>query len=200
MRLVAVSQRVDIINDRWEYRDALDQNLTRFLLKCGYISVPVPNVLQNKVLGKHLVSFIEKLKPHGLLISGGNDLGESRERDETELAMISYAEQKKLPLLGICRGMQMMAYRAGVSTVPIIGHAGTRHKISGEIFGDVNSYHDFCILECPDGYEVISRSDQNTIEAIKHLKLPWEGWMWHPERELNFDKRDVARLQSLFRK
>ena len=198
MRLVVVSQRVDIFHDRQEYRDALDQNITRFLFKCGYISVPVPNVLQNKASGEHLVSFMEKLKPHGLLLSGGNDIGESRERDETELAMISYAEQKKLPLLGICRGMQMMAYSAGVRTVPILGHAGTRHKISGEIFGDVNSYHDHCISECPDGYSVISRSDQNTIEAIKHLKLPWEGWMWHPEREINFDKRDVDRLQSLF--
>ena len=198
MKLVAVSQRVDIIGGRREYRDALDQNITRFLFKCGYISVPVPNVLQNKASGEHLVSFMEKLKPHGVLLSGGNDLGESRERDETELAMINYAEQKRLPLLGICRGMQMMAYSAGVCTVPIIGHAGTRHKISGEIFGNVNSYHDFCISECPDGYKVISRSDQNTIEAIKHLKLPWEGWMWHPERELNFDERDVARLQSLF--
>jgi len=198
VRLVAVSQRVDIVHDRREYRDALDQNITRFLFKCGYISVPVPNVLQNKASGEHLVSFLEKLKPHGVLLSGGNDIGESRERDETELAMISYAEQKKLPLLGICRGMQMMAYSAGVRTVPIIGHAGTRHKISGEIFGDVNSYHDFCISECPDGYAVISISDQNTIEAIKHLQLPWEGWMWHPERELNFDKRDVDRVQSLF--
>ena len=45
---------------------------------------------------------------------------------------------------------------------------------------------------------VISRSDGNTIEAIKHCKLPWEGWMWHPERELSFDKRDIDRLSALF--
>ncbi len=198
MKFVAVSQRVDIIGDRREYRDALDQNITRFLFECGYISVPVPNTLQNNKAGKYLESFMKQLKPQGLLLSGGNNIGESRERDETELAMINYAEQKKLPLLGICRGMQMMAYKAGVTSIPIIGHAGIRHKINGEIFGYVNSYHDFCILKCPKNYEVISKSDQYTIEAIKHLKLPWEGWMWHPEREPNFDTRDVNRLKTLF--
>ena len=198
MKLVAVSQRVDIIGDRQEYRDALDQKITRFLFECGYISVPVPNILHNSKSGKYFKSFMEQLKPQALLLSGGNNIGEILERDETELAMINYAEQKKLPLLGICRGMQMMAYRAGVSSVPIKGHAGMRHQINGEISGYVNSYHDFCILECPKEYAVISKSDQYTIEAIKHLKLPWEGWMWHPEREPSFDKRDVNRLKKLF--
>ena len=198
MKLVAVSQRVDLVGDRRETRDALDQNITRFLFECGYISVPVPNILKNNESGKYFESFMKQLKPLALLLSGGNNIGESRERDETELAMINYAEQKKLPLLGICRGMQMMAYRAGVTSIPIVGHAGTRHKINGEIFGDVNSYHGFCIAECPKDYAVISKSDLNTIEAIKNLKLPWEGWMWHPEREPSFDKRDVNRLKALF--
>ena len=198
MKFVAVSQRVDIIGDRRGYRDALDQNITHFLLECGYISVPVPNNLQDNESGKHLEPFIKKLKPHALLLSGGNNIGENRQRDETELAMINYAEKEELPLLGICRGMQMMAYRAGVPSIPIMGHAGIRHKINGEIFGYVNSYHDFCISECPEDYSVISRSDQYTIEAIRHLKLPWEGWMWRPEREPSFHKRDVKRLKTLF--
>ena len=36
----------------------------------------------------------EKAQANALVLSGGNSLGESREKDETELAMISYAEQK----------------------------------------------------------------------------------------------------------
>ena len=198
MKFVAVSQSVDLVSDRKEYRDALDHNIARFLLTCGFISVPVPNIFQDTVLEDFLNPFMKKLKPHALVLSGGNSLGESREKDETELAMISYAEQKGLPLLGICRGMQMMAYRAGINPVRRTGHAGIRHQINGEISGYVNSYHDFCILECPKDYEVTSECDQKTIESIKHRKLPWEGWMWHPEREPIFDKRDVERITALF--
>lgn len=105
MKLVAVSQRVDLIGDRKEYRDALDQNMARFLFTCGFISVPVPNIPQHNLLEDFLNPFMKELKPHALVLSGGNSLGESREKDETELAMISYVEQKGLPLLGICKGL-----------------------------------------------------------------------------------------------
>ena len=35
------------------------------------------------------------------------------------------------------------------------------------------------------------------IEAMRHGTLPWEGWMWHPEREANFSPRDLARMKAL---
>ena len=141
---------------------------------------------------------MNRINPHALILSGGNDIGESSERDETEFTMIDYAEQKKIPILGICRGMQVMAYKVGTKPIPISGHAGESHNVKGEIRGKVNSYHNFCIPVCPEGYIIISKSDDNIIEAIKHRSLPWEGWMWHPEREANFTKRDVERLKALF--
>ncbi len=202
MKVVAISQRVDLIKPRGEYRDSLDQNIINFLFLCGFIAVPVPNVPNSfpenlKVVG-HIELYMEKIEPHAVVLSGGNDIGNNVGRDHTELKMLTYAKEKKLPLLGICRGLQMMAYKAGTVPTPLVGHAGTRHKISGEISGEVNSYHNLGILDCPKGYKVISRSDDNSIEAIKHRELPWEGWMWHPERELGFVKRDVARLKLLF--
>ena len=92
----------------------------------------------------------------------------------------------------------MMAFSEGTSLVPMDGHAGTRHQIDGEISGEVNSYHNFCISDCPKNYRVIARSNDDSIEAIKHFRLPWEGWMWHPERELTYVKRDIDRLKFLF--
>ena len=112
--------------------------------------------------------------------------------------LVKSAEQKKLPLLGICRGMQIMAYKEGITLKPLVGHVGNRHKVKGEICRTVNSYHNLCISDCPDGYMVISRSEENSIEAIKHLKLPWEGWMWHPEREPQFANQDIERVKALF--
>ena len=34
-------------------------------------------------------------------------------------------------------------------------------------------------------------------EAIRHDYLPWEGWMWHPEREKTFLMRDINRFKAL---
>ena len=185
MKLVAVSQRVDVLAGRRECRDALDQKLVSFLLESGFIAVPVPNAMMSnpeaKVSSQHFDTFISKIKPQAFILSGGPNIGENVLRDKTELEIINYAEKNKLPLVGICRGMQMMAYRAGgISIVPLTGHAGTHHEISGEIFGKVNSYHDFGISDCPNDYENSFIND-NSIEAIKHCELPWEGWMWHPK-------------------
>ena len=45
LRKVAVSQRVDVWADRGERRDALDQNLFRWLVAAGSMPFPVPNAL-----------------------------------------------------------------------------------------------------------------------------------------------------------
>ena len=202
MRVVAVSQRVDVFADRRERRDSLDQNIVHFLLASGFMAVPVPNIFttesNSNVSRRYLDAFMNRVMPHALFLSGGNDIGEIPERDETEFWMLEYAEQKKLPMLGICRGMQIMAHRAGASLEPIMGHRRTRHKISGEICGNVNSYHNIVLSTCPKDFQVISRSEDGSIEAIRHRNLPWEGWMWHPEREANFENSDVQRLRSLF--
>ena len=202
MRVVAVSQRVDVFADRRERRDSLDQNIVHFLLASGFMAVPVPNIFttgsNSNVSRRYLDAFMNRVMPHALFLSGGNDIGEIPERDETEFWMLEYAEQKKLPMLGICRGMQIMAHRAGASLEPIMGHRRTRHKISGEICGNVNSYHNIVLSTCPKDFQVISISEDGSIEAIRHRNLPWEGWMWHPEREANFENSDVQRLRSLF--
>ena len=43
-----------------------------------------------------------------------------------------------------------------------------------------------------------SCSGDGEIEAIRHLSLPWEGWMWHPERERVYSQDDVSRFLKLF--
>ena len=41
--------------------------------------------------------------------------------------------------------------------------------------------------------------EHGVIEAIRHATLPWEGWMWHPEREPVLHRQDIERLKALFR-
>lgn len=199
MKVVAVSQRVDYHTERNETRDALDQRLITFLAVAGFIPVPVPNGLyeafsEDEALG----SWLTAVKPQAFVISGGNDVGQCRERDLTEGWLLEYASQYQMPLLGICRGMQMMAHWAGVGLCSVQGHVKTRHRLTGEIAGEVNSYHAFSLAKCPVSFDVIARSEDGEIEAIRHQSLPWEGWMWHPEREENFAVIDVQRIKALF--
>lgn len=199
MRKVAVSQRVDDVPDRGERRDALDQRLTLWLMEVKCIPIPVPNLI---IFGRNRLSdfknWIEASGVDGVVLSGGNDISSCPERDATETALLDYARERTLPLLGICRGMQMMAVAAGAELMHVEGHVRVDHNLTGEIMGKANSYHNHSIKTCPDGYRVIAKSEDGGIEAIANNKLPWEGWMWHPEREERFMERDVVRGRKLF--
>lgn len=193
MKIVGVSQRVDTFPERNETWDALDQRLAAFLAIGGHVPVPVPNAL-----GGAIHEWLTVVHPAAVVLSGGNDIGQCAERYDTELALLTYAQERHLPVLGICRGMQMLAHWSGTGLHPVQGHVRTRHCLSGGIVGEVNSYHGFALATCPVDFEVLARSEDGEIEAIRHQSLPWEGWMWHPEREAEFATNDVQRLKVLF--
>jgi gamma-glutamyl-gamma-aminobutyrate hydrolase PuuD len=202
VKVVAVSQRVDVYADRNETRDALDQRLPTFLAAANLVTVAVPNgLVKSDTVGEKqaaLEDWLAVVKPVGVVLSGGNDVGGRIDRDLTEHVLYRYAAQHNLPLLGICRGMQMMAAIAGAELKKIDGHVRTRHILAGEITGSVNSYHNLTLAKCPDGYRVMARSEEGAIEAIGHNDRPWQGWMWHPEREVPFERSDIERLDALF--
>ncbi len=192
MTIVAVSQRVEEQTDRGETWDCLDQKLAAFVAACGGTPVPVPNTRAIKI-----DNWLAVVQPAAIVLSGGNDIGKCPERDMTEQTLLTYAADSCLPVLGICRGMQMMGLWAGTSLMPVTNHVRQRHSLVGEITGEVNSFHTFALFACPDDFTVSGRCKDGVIEAIRHKKLPWEGWMWHPERENEFTKRDRQRMRAL---
>ena len=61
----------------------------------------------------------------------------------------------------------------------------------------VNSYHNQVLENCPDSFKVLAKSDDGNLEAMVHKYLPWEAWMWHPERETVFVKNFQERFKDL---
>jgi N5-(cytidine 5'-diphosphoramidyl)-L-glutamine hydrolase len=202
MKRVAMSQGVTVHPERNERLDSLDQRLTAFLWSLGYLPIPVPNGLQAAISDSTTLDpvseWMASVDAHAVVLSGGNDIGTCPERDRTERRLLDYAKTNRLPVLGICRGMQMMGAWSGVTLSPVTGHVRTRHNLRGELSGDVNSFHQLALSDCPSNFVVMARSEDDSIEAIRHTSLLWEGWMWHPEREQAFAADDIRRLQALF--
>lgn len=192
---IGVTMRVVNTQDYHEPRDALAQEWANFLEAAlpDAAWLPLPN------LGAHKIrSYCEKWEINRLILTGGENIGISPLRDETELDLLIWARERTAPVLGVCRGMQVIAGSADVLSRPVESHLRTRHKLQGDLNHEVNSYHNYGLTQCPLGFEVSAKSEDGEIEAIRHSEFRWEGWMWHPERESPFQTADIDRLKRLF--
>lgn len=193
---IGVTMRVLEAQGYHEPRDALAQDWSRFLSMAlpDAAWLPLPNLGANKAR-----AYCEKWGINRLILTGGEDIGVSAIRDETEQDLLIWAKERAVPVLGICRGMQMMAVWAGVALKPVEGHVRTRHLLQGDFMHEVNSFHNYGLADCPHGFEVTAKAENGEIEAIRNTEQNWEGWMWHPEREDPFQSADINRLRRLFK-
>lgn len=203
-KFVAVTQRVKYEAKYQEYRDELDHRYIEWVLASGNIPVPVPNniISSEPTSDISLANWLESFNIQAIILSGGNDIGEFERRDKTENALLCWAENNHCPVLGICRGMQFMGVRDGAALMEVEGHVATKHPIyltnkTQECSRIVNSYHNFALQTCPDSFELSASSEQGFPEAMVHKTLPWQAWMWHPEREAEFDPGDLQQFQEL---
>lgn len=188
MKRIGLTQRVEVIANYQERRDCLDQNWVHILLQLGYVPIPLPNVQEQN----NIKPYVNALSLDGVILTGGNDLswtGSSRaaiERDQFEATLIDYCMDKKISILGVCRGMQMLNVHLGGTLVQVKQHVTASHKVTfldGSV-ADVNSYHDWGITDDILSNELIAlgHSDDGLVEYCKHKSLPITAMMWHPER------------------
>ncbi|WP_338497520.1 gamma-glutamyl-gamma-aminobutyrate hydrolase family protein [Streptomyces sp. SJL17-4] len=148
----------------------------------------------------------------GLVIAGGADVEPvrygavpdsrtgppARERDAWELALIDAAVASGTPLLGICRGMQLLNVARGgtliqhldghVEAVGVIGRhpvkpvPGSRYASLVPELTEVPTYHHQAVDRLGAGLAASAHAEDGTVEAVELADPAWVlGVQWHPE-------------------
>lgn len=171
---------------------------------------------------------------HGLVLTGGEDVDPARygqephpelgaistERDTVELAALNAALRRGIPVLAICRGMQLLNVALGGTlyqdlpsqrgrdllheqdaAVDQRWHHATVLPGSGleGIFGArdlfINSFHHQGVERLAAGLEATVWAEDGLVEGVEGTEHPWlYGVQWHPERgEASADERDPDR-------
>ncbi len=206
MRTVLLTPRI-VENDRYpERRDALDVRWAPFLERCGILPIPLPSHAS-------VQQYFEHFSPDGVLLTGGNDLAcvddgaLSRWRDRFEGEVLEHAARRDLPVLGVCRGLQLLGWTFGMALEPVEGHVNSVHHIHvdfasrflGAFDGlEVNSYHTVAPAGEVDELVAAARSHDGHVEALEHKERPLLGIMWHPERYDEARPQDVSLISSFF--
>ena len=204
---------------------------TRALELAGAAPIAIP--LQ---LGEDTLSTIFA-RLDGLLIAGGPDVhpsefGEAiepfcgeidRARDVAELQLLRWSLQQELPVLGICRGIQMLNVAAGGTLYQDIDaqveHALKHQHVKGDPYNrlthsveidpqsrlaralgttrlDVNSLHHQSVKQVAPDFHIVARAPDGIVEGIERLNGSFAvGVQFHPEWLID----DDARMVQVFR-
>jgi putative glutamine amidotransferase len=140
-----------------------------------------------------------------LLLPGGSDLGERPERDRFELALARRAVERDMPLLGVCRGMEILNVALGGTLVQDVERLDLHRHTPGAFSDhgvrlrpgslaaravgaertDVKSHHHQGLDELGEGVQVSGWSEPDGLpEAIELPERNFAlGVLWHPEED-----------------
>jgi N5-(cytidine 5'-diphosphoramidyl)-L-glutamine hydrolase len=208
MNRIGLTMRIVRAEGYPETRDALAQDWAAFLAAAlpAVAWLPIPN------LGARVVDFARAWELDGFILTGGDDLGKTPSRDDTETALLRYALESGLPVFGVCRGLQFIQRFFGgpVQACAREQHVAVSHPVSfhavdglpaspGRI-RTVNSFHS-CAVTTADlarPLRAFATTADGLAEGIVHPDAPVLAVQWHPERTAPPDPLDVALLEHVF--
>ncbi|MHB9093120.1 MAG: gamma-glutamyl-gamma-aminobutyrate hydrolase family protein [Eubacteriales bacterium] len=201
-----------------------DQKEGRYFLNEAYVEAVIgaggiPVILPGAGSVKTVTPYFEAVK--GLILAGGGDvdpayfneephpsLGEiTPDRDRFEMILIKAALRRNIPVLGICRGIQILNIACGgtvIQHIPseirkplkhsqsaprwypthrvLLDKASRLSQIMTTTTIRVNSFHHQAIRDPAPGFKIVATSRDGVIEAIEHSKHRFVvGVQWHPE-------------------
>jgi putative glutamine amidotransferase len=200
-------------------------NLPQARLNVQYVTaVEQPGATAVLLTPGHDRGSVERLVglAHGLVLTGGEDVDPARYgqdphpelgsvnplRDEAETAALHAALARGIPVLAICRGVQLLNVALGGTLIQDIPsqlggdvlheqsaawnerwHHATVEAGSGleTIFGTrelfINSFHHQAIDRLGKGLKATVRAEDGVVEGVEGTDHPWlYGVQWHPER------------------
>ena len=201
MKRIGLTQRVEVVPAYGERRDCLDQNWTRLVALCGFVPVPLSNSPEDPK------AYFDSLGLSGVILTGGNDIAASEggknvapERDAFEYALIDICMARRTPVLGVCRGLQILNVHLGGRLRRIEGHTAVRHTVTWEDQPiEVNSFHAFAVSSADLAEDLTATAicADRSLEAFHHKTHPIVAVMWHPERG-ETDSRDLELIRVFF--
>ena len=148
------------------------------------------------------------------MLTGGNDLNiylsneEAYRRDIFEKKLMDYAIKNDIPILGVCRGMQLIADYFGSNFKRVEGQIDIKHNLEvnkdSKYFNqlikldNVNSYHDYAVADVSEELLISATDASGVIKSIEHRQYKIFGQMWHSEREIPFDKDELSLIKYFF--
>ncbi len=207
MKKIAVTQRLIAHKDYPEIRETLDIKWSSLLFQIGFLPIVIPYEIDFR-------EYFKNNKIDGILLTGGNDLARisfndlSEKRDRLEKDIIQFGIENKIPVLGVCRGLQIIADFFGCEIIEVENSVGIKHNLQinkkSKYYNylknlkKVNSYHNYAVKNVADSL-LISATDVNGIvKGIEHKHHKIFAQMWHSEREQPFNKNELNLIKHFF--
>ncbi len=208
MKRLGLTMRVETDPAHGEGRDVLAHDWSRLISGAlGDVPwLPIPN------LGKEVTDFVECWKIDALILTGGNDIGSCPRRDRTEHLLLEYASRERIPVLGVCRGLQLLQTFHGGRLGPAPpGHADGSchslevcHPLARRIYAEpvlkVNSFHRMAVFgdDLAADLEPFLVSEDGLVEGLLHRTGRQVAVQWHPERPLPDPRIGVRLIRAFF--
>jgi len=205
--------------------DVLEHSYLMYLESYGIKTIAIPNIFSQAGY------YFDQFPIEGIILTGGEDVdpklyGENIEwmdisprRDQTEQKLLEIAMERKLPVFGICRGMQFINVFFGGKLVKNIKEEITLDHVPGKdhitriinekIISDlgkkeiaVNSYHNQAVTtsNLSPYLNAFAVAEHGIVEGLYHPSLPIMGIQWHPERKSPDDKINRILMEALVKK
>ncbi|MGB0909674.1 MAG: gamma-glutamyl-gamma-aminobutyrate hydrolase family protein [Nitrospirales bacterium] len=198
-----------------EQRDAISHDWMKYFSHFDVLPFLIPNSFsQTQVL-------LNEIQPDVVFLTNGEDISGNQNptnltgdcltclRDSVEVKLLDYAVARKIPVLGVCRGLQFLqvyfggeppsllddshdSFERHVSQVHTVKTFESFRRIVQADDFQVNSFHRYGVksYELAPGLEPCAVSDDGVVEALCHTDLPILAIQWHPERPNPASRQD----------